>query len=173
MKDGISQTTFSATVLSYAVGAAGFISALVTMFIDTKAQLSIKWLILLVWLFLTTTLVLLRFIFNLSNEKKPAPAFEIPIRYLPDEHILLIRKNDNFDNQIVVGCYSNVDDVERLLFLGAVHHVQDKFVQIKILPEAMVSQASTGTLTDLKSILVRPVVPLAALQAQRMGDIGQ
>lgn len=170
MKDRINQAIFSWTGMSLAVGAAGFLSALVTMFVNTSEQVSIKWILFLLWLFLTSTIILLKLLFDLSAEKKVSPPYEIPIRYLPNDQILLIKRNEHFGNQIVVGCYSNVDDVERLLSLGAVHHVQDQFIQIKLLPATSPDEAGVGSSTDLKTILVRPVVPLSALQAQSMGN---
>lgn len=168
MKDRINQAFFSMTGISLAVGAAGFLSALVTMFINTSEQLSIKWILFALWLFLTVVIILLKLLFDLASEKKIPPPYEIPIRYLANDQILLIRRNEYFGNQIVVGCYSNVDDVERLLSLGTVHHVQDKFIQIKLLPTTSSDETEVGPNTDLKTILVRPVVPLSALQAQLM-----
>ena len=168
MRDRIKQAVFSLTGVSLLVGVAGFLSAIVTMFINTSEQVSIKWVLFTLWLFLTFVIILLKLIFDLVGEKKVPPPYEIPIRYLPDDKILLIRRNEYFGNQIVVGCYSNVDDVERLLSLGAVHHVQDKFIQIKLLPATSPDETGVGSDTDLKTILVRPVVPLSALQAQLM-----
>lgn len=168
MKDRINQAIFSLTGISLAVGAAGFLSALVTMFVNTSEQVSIKWILFLLWLFLTVVIILLKLLFDIAAEKKIAPPYEIPIRYLRNDQILLIRRNEHFGNQIVVGCYSNVDDVERLLSLGAVHHVQEQFIQIKLLPATSPEETGVGQDTDLKTILVRPVVPLSALQAQSM-----
>lgn len=162
------QAFFSLAGVSFAVGAAGFLSALVTMFVNTSEQVSIKWVLFVLWLLLTVVIILLKLVFDLTAEKKAPPPYEIPIRYLPNEQILLIRRNEYFGNQIVVGCYSNVDDVERLLSLGAVHHVQDQFIQIKLLPTTSPDETGVGPTTDLKTILVRPVVPLSALQAQSM-----
>jgi len=107
-----------------------------------------------------------KLIYDLANEKRPPAPFETPIKYLHGEQLLLIRRNENFTNQIVVGCYSNIDDVERLLFLGAVHHVQDNFIQIRILPNAAQTAPLINEATDLKTIFVRPVVPLSAIQDQ-------
>lgn len=168
MKERIHQAIFSLSGISFAVGAAGFLSALVTMFVDTSEQVSIKWVLFVLWLFLTVVIVLLKILFDLTAEKKISPPYEKPIRYLPNYQLLLIRRNEHFGNQIVVGCYSNVDDVERLLSLGAVHHVQEQFIQIKLLPATSPDEQGVGTDTDLKTILVRPVVPLSALQAQYM-----
>ena len=168
MRDRIGKAVFSLTGISLAVGAAGFLSALVTMFINTSDQVSIKWILFILWLFLTVAIILLKLVFDLSSEKKISAPYETPIRYLPSDNILLIRRNEHFGNQIVVGCYSNIDDVERLLSLGAVHHVQEKYIQIKLLPATSPDETGVGSNTDIKTILVRPVVPLSAIQAQSM-----
>ena len=149
-----------------AVGAAGFLSALVTMFINTSQEISVKWMLLAIWLFSTVAIILLKLVFDLVNEKRPPAPYEVPIKYLSDDQILLIRRNENFGNQIVVGCYSNVDDIERLIFLGAVHHIQERFIQIRILPTSSSNEAPINPNIDLKTILVRPVVPFSAIQAQ-------
>lgn len=168
MNDRINQAIFSLTGISLTVGAAGFLSALVTMFVNTSEQVSVKWILFLLWLFLTIVIILLKLLFDIAAEKKISPPYEIPIRYMPNDQILLIRRNEHFGNQIVVGCYSNVHDVERLLALGAVHHVQEQFIQIKLLPATSPDETGVGQDTDLKTILVRPVVPLSALNAQSM-----
>lgn len=168
MKDRINQAIFSLTGISLAVGAAGFLSALVTMFVNTSEQVSIKWVLFVLWLFLTLVIILLKLLFDLAAEKKVPLPYEIPIKYLSYDQILLIRRNEHFENQIVVGCYSNVDDVERLLSLGAVHHVQDQFIQIKLLPTTSPDEKGVGPDIDIKTILVRPGVPLSALNAQYM-----
>ncbi len=132
MKEKIANLTFSLTALSLAVGALGFISGFVTLFIDTSLQLSIKWLLLAVWLSVTFVLVLLKVIYDQDNEKRPAPPYEVPIQYRIDTNILVIRRNDNFLNNIIVGCYIREDEVDSLACLGVVHIVQDNLIQIKL-----------------------------------------
>lgn len=156
--------------MSLAVGAAGFLSALVTMFVNTADQVSIKWLLFVLWLFTTIVIILLKLIIDLSAEKKAAPPHEIPIRYLPEINGLLIKRNEHFSNQIVVGCYSFVDDVERLLALGEVHIFQEDFIQIKMLPSTSPEQVGVGASTDLKTIIIKPGVPFSAIQAQSMRE---
>lgn len=170
MKEKINEAIFSSSGASIAVGGAGFLSALVGMFLDTSIQVSVKWLLLIIWSCTTILIILLKIIFDLSSEKRPPAPFEVPIRYLDEDKLLLIRRNDNFTNQIVVGCYSSIDDIERLLFLGAVHHVQENFIQIRILHNPLNDSEINGKDLDIKRIIVRPVVPLSAIQDQIMGS---
>jgi hypothetical protein len=163
MKTRLSDATFSFNGLSLAVGALGFLSGFVQLFVDTSSQISVKWLLLTVWLALSLVLVLLKVVYDLHHEKRPAPPFEVPIKYLPEKQILVIRRNDNFLNNIVVGCYIKQDEVDTLAWIGYVHIVQEKFIQIKIQGNFL-GQNSPSTSSDfLTSLVIRPVVPIDAL----------
>ncbi len=163
MKERIRSQVFSLNGLSLALGALGFLSGIVQLFIDTSAQLSVKWLLFATWLALSLILVLLKVIYDLSMERKPAPPFEVPIKFIQASGIFVIRRNDNFLNNIVVGCYVQQDEVDTLACVGVVHIVQEKVIQIKI------HGSTTGTdpIQDrpdfLSRIAIRPVVPVDAL----------
>lgn len=163
MKTKIADATFSLSGLSLFVGALGFLSGVVQLFIDTSVQLSVKWMLGLGWLSLSLVLVLLKVIYDLYNEKKPAPPFEIPIKYLSDQQIFVIRRNDNFLNNIVVGCYLQHDEVDTIACLGVVHIVQEKVIQIRVLGGFMGQAASPTSPDSLARLVLRPVVPLDAL----------
>lgn len=164
MKDKLVNGIFSLNGASMTIGTAGFLSAIVTMFINTGQQISIKWLILSLLVFLSLTLILLKVIFDVSREKSPDLPFENPIKYIADEKLFVIRRNENFLNSIVVGCYSRQDEIDRLAYLAVVHLVQDKVIQIKIHSDfGLLKEIPSGG-DSLKSIVVRPVVPVTALQ---------
>ena len=163
MKTRLTDATFSVSGLSLAVGALGFLSGLVQLFVDVSLQISVKWLLLTIWLSLTFLLVLLKAVYDLHHEKRPAPPFEVPIKYLPEQQIFVIRRNDNFLNNIVVGCYFQQDEVDTLACVGVVHIVQEKVIQIK-LQGSFIGQYSPPTSSDsLARLVVRPVVPIDAL----------
>lgn len=162
MKDKIIKI-FSSSGFPILIGVVGFSSSLVTMFINVNDLLSIKWLIFCIVISTTVILILLKVIYDLSQETKPSQPFEHPIRYLPDDQIFVIKKNDNFLNSIVVGCYAQQDEIDRLAYLGVVHHVQDTVIQIKILFDFGVFEKMLFTSEQLKNIAVRPVVPVTAL----------
>lgn len=146
-----------------ALGSLGFLSGFVQLFIDTSLQLSVKWLLALVWVSLSLILVLLKITYDLHNEKRPSPPFEVPFKYLPDQQILVIRRNDNFLNNIVVGCYLQQEDIDTLACIGVVHIVQEKVIQIRVVGNFL-GQATPPTSTDsLSRLVVRPVVPVDAL----------
>jgi hypothetical protein len=164
VKDKLINGIFSLNGASMTIGTAGFLSALVTMFVNTGQQISVKWLILSLLLFLTLILILLKVIFDLSREKSPDLPFENPIKYIADEKLFVIRRNENFLNSIIVGCYLQQDEVDRLAYLAVVHLVQDKVIQIKIHADfGLLKEIPSGG-DSLKNIVVRPVVPVTALQ---------
>jgi hypothetical protein len=163
MKTKIADATFSLSGLSLAFGALGFLSGIVQLFIDTSVQVSVKWLLALGWLSLSLILILLKIVYDLYREKKPAPPFEVPFKYLHDQQIFVIHRNDNFLNSIVVGCYLQQDDVDTLACIGVVHHVQEKVIQIRVVGN-FIGQATPPSSPDsLSRLVVRPVVPVDAL----------
>ena len=164
MKDRIIAVIFSLIGVSILIGVAGFLSAIVTMFVDMKAFISIKWIMAIFWISFTLVLILLKVIHDLIMESKAPAPYEHPIRYLSDEKILVIRRNENFVNSIVVGCYLQIEDVDRLAFIGAVHLVQDKVIQIKIYHDMKLLKDAPSIQEALKRIEIRPVVPLTAIQ---------
>lgn len=164
MHNRILNAVFSLPGASLAVGAAGFLSAIVTMFVDVNSQISIKWVLLLLLLSISFALVLLKVIFDLSIENKIMPPFEIPIKSIEPDRLFIIRRNENFLNSIIVGCYSQLDDIDRLAYIAIVYLVQDKVIQIKIHADLGVLQKFPMTTDELKNIVIRPVIPVSALQ---------
>ncbi|KVG81610.1 hypothetical protein WJ36_02845 [Burkholderia ubonensis] len=173
MKERIVKGIFSLNGASLIIGAAGFLSALVTMFVDVTAQISVKWIIFVVFFLSSFVLILLKIISDLSIEKKPAPPFEKPIRYLDDSKIFVIRRNENFLNSIIVGCYLQRDGVDMLAYLAVVHLVQEKVIQIKIHSDLGLLPSGNLLPEDLNAIEIRPVVPVTALERFASGVIDE
>lgn len=163
MTEEIKERLFSFSGISVIVGVAGFMSSIVTIFIDVNADISVRWLLLSIIISLVFIIVLLKTIYDLSIKSKPQNFYEIPIKYIDDEGVFIIRKNDNFLNNILVGCYATRNEVDRLAYVGFVHLVQDKMIQIKIKNDYGVLQQIPNTTEDLKNITIRPVVPISAL----------
>ncbi len=164
MTSRILSAIFSLSGASIAIGILGFMAAIVTIFIDVNSTLSVKWIILFILLLSSIIIILLKLVYDLSQEAAPLLPFETPIRYVPEEDVFVIRRNDNFLNNIVVGCYVHKDDIDRLAYLGVVHLVQDKVIQIKVRADLNVLETIPLSTDDLKRIVVRPVVPITALQ---------
>jgi hypothetical protein len=164
MKEQIAKAIFSLAGASILIGVVGFMSGLVTIFVNVNEQLSVKWLLFSSLVSISLVLILLKVIYDLSQEIKPPPPYEHPIRYVSDEQVFIIRRNENFLNSIVVGCYAVTDEIDRLAYLGVVHLVQDKVIQIKVRADYSVLPQIPSTQEELKNIVIRPVVPVTALE---------
>lgn len=164
MLNKILSATFSLAGASIIIGVLGFMSGVVSLFLDINAQVPIRWLLFEMLVLLSLIIVLLKLIFDLSQEKTPPPPFERPFRYVKEEEVFLIRRNENFLNNIVVGCYSQENEIDRLAYLGVVHLVQDKVIQIKIRVDYQIFDQIPDSDNTLKNLIVRPVVPVTALQ---------
>jgi len=164
MKDRIINGIFSLSGASLAIGTAGFLSAIVTMFVDVADKVPIRLLLFSILIFTCLIVVLLKVIYDLSSERRPVPPFEHPIKFIPDEKLFIIRRNENFLNNIIVGCYSHQDDVDRLAYVAVVHLVQDKVIQIKIYSDLGLLGSVPCTTSELQALIIRPVVPVTALQ---------
>lgn len=171
MKDRIQSQLFSLSGLSITLGTLGFLSGIVDLFIDTNTEISIKWILFTFLVALSIVFILLKVIYDLSIERKPAPPFEIPIKYINNSQIFVIRRNDNFLNNIVVGCYVQQDEIDTLACVGVVHIVQEKVIQIKI--QVIMAEMNQDFAGALSRIIIRPVVPMDALNQLNNSDATQ
>jgi hypothetical protein len=167
----IKKAVFSLSGLSIGLGALGFLSGLVQLFVDVSSAISIKWVLLMLLLSLSLVLILLKVIFDLHVQKNAQPNYESPIRFLDKDGILVIRKNEHFVNQIIVGCYYITDEVERLAYVGVVHHVQEKVIQIRIIRSFLPTENGITPPININHLIIRPVVPYSALE--RLGSLEQ
>lgn len=153
---------------SVVFGATGFLSAIVTMFVNTSSSLSVKWFIFLVWISVSIIVVLINVILDTEKEltkRKPLP-YERPLGLPDDEGIIVIRRNEAFSNNIIIGIYFVNDEIERPAFAAHVHHVQDKIIQIKVIKcflpdDKMVLLREKG----VASLIVRPNIPYDLLSS--------
>ena len=172
MLNKIIQSIFSLLGLSITIGCLGFLSSVVTLFVNVNGQISIKWILLILLSSGIAICILLKVIFDLSRVSKPQQPFETPIRFISDDQIFIIKRNDNFINSILVGCYIQQGDMEQLAFLGAVNHVQDKVIQIKVLRDYNKIQLTNIGTMQLDNIVIRAVVPMIALEPYSTAEVG-
>lgn len=167
MNDKVAKTLSShilSNIIPYLIAVVGFSSSVVTMFVDVNTQLSIKWLLFSLVISITAISILIKIIYDLLRVSIPAQPVEHPIKYVQDQGVFIIRRNENFLNTIIVGCYVQNDDIERLAYLGTVHLVQDKVIQIKVQRDYGIFTEPPLSSEQLKSIAVRSVVPVEALE---------
>lgn len=164
MLTDIKKAVFSLSGLSIGLGVLGLLSGLVQLFVDVGTAISIKWLLLALLIGLSLVLILLKVIFDFHLQKNAQPNHESPIRFLDKEGILVIRKNEHFVNQIIVGCYYLTDEVERLAYVGVVDHIQEHVIQIRIIRSFLPAENGTITSININHLIIRPVVPYSALE---------
>ena len=164
MKEKIITGIFSISGLSILIGFIGFLSGITGLFIDINMQVSVKWVVFVVLITGTLLLILIKIIFDYSQHTIVPPAFEVPIKCIKNQNLIIIRKNDNFINHIVVGCYSVIDGIDQLAYLGFIHLVQDKLIQIKVEVDYKVLIELPTSPDGLKNLVIRPVVPITALK---------
>lgn len=160
--------TLGSVIKGYSIttifGAIGFLSSIVTLFVDTSAVVSVKWLLLVILISMYVAVILSRYAYLVKEKAKPAPSHENPIRYAPELGVFVIKRNELFLSNILVGCYWQQDGLEQLAYVGVVHHVQDLVIQIRIQLDLQVLANVPAAPDELKMLEIRPVVPFAALQ---------
>lgn len=162
----IKDKLYSFSAIAIAVGAAGFVSAIVTMFVDTTQVVSIRYIIFLSWVFLSILVILIKVINDLAKVEitQPISPREKPIKILSDGQLILIRKNDLFINNTIVGCYCVEDDFESLIYIAVVSHVQDNFLQVKVVADYRDERAKQMLTTrGVDCMVIRPTIPYEAL----------
>ena len=169
MKKYITKYIFSFNGVSVLIGVLGLLSSFVTLFIDTKLLISIKYLLIILVIFLSLFIILLKLIFDLSKKQRP-PAFENPIncnKISDDEIICLIRQNENFIYNIYVAGYLKRNQLDTLVCTGYVKNTQENFLQISLTNwiEKIELFDSNGNIKDeiIKSIEIRPVIPVGSI----------
>lgn len=146
------------------IGVVGLLSSVVTLFVDTSAQVSVKWLLLVILISMYVVVILSRYAFLATRKGRPAPSYENPVRYAPELGVFVIKRNELFLSNILVGCYWQQDGLEQLAYVGVVHHVQELVIQIRVQLDLQVLSAVPTAPDELKMLEIRPVVPFAALQ---------
>ena len=164
MNTSLLNRVFSFTGASIVIGVLGFMSGMVTLFVDINQTISIQWLLFAILLMTSVIIILLKAHFDIAQTQVLPQNYEIPIRYFEDENLFIIKKNESFVNNIIVGCYLKQNDIERLAYVGVIHLVQEKVIQIKIRADLGVCDKIPENSEALKEIVVRPVVPVTALE---------
>ena len=170
MYDYIKLNLFSISGISISIGVLGFLSGITTIFIDINSNFSVKWFLFTILVFISTIIIFLKIMHDLWIKSEVHKSHEVPIKAILDDEILVIRKNDNFVNNIVVGCYSLNDDIERLAYIGVVHHVQERLIQIKLIQDKGILKQSPYDKEAFSRLIIRPVIPYSALLEIKQGE---
>lgn len=163
----IKDKVFSFNSIAIFIGAAGFLSAIATLFVDTSSLISMRWFLFIGLIFLTASSVLVKLTLDLAFEKTQSiRVFEQPIKMHPEQQVLVIRTNPLFNPNCIVGGYILKDEVEVFAFTGYVFHMQEKMIQIKvtILVNEVINATGLFDSQAINKIIIRPVIPFSFIE---------
>ncbi len=143
----ITKFAFSINGLSILIGVLGFMSSIVTMFVDVNSQIPVKILLFSATLSLILISVLLSHIFTQKNETREIFDYAVPFMYEEKYNLYLVRKNPIFSNNVVAVCYEKDSEFEIPVFIGSVQWTQSDYLQIK--PLKYLKKDHTKTLEKL------------------------
>lgn len=146
-------------ILASIFGVLGFVSALVTMFVNTSDTLSIKWLIFAIFIALSMIVLLIGFIIEIQGN---SALYETNIKQLKLQHIKRTNEGRNiyknlsnvdFDYGDVVKVYMlDGDKIEVSIGVGVIVHVQpkEKICHIEFITKDSVDSDSKEVYFSLK-----------------------
>lgn len=151
----IQSAFFSFGAMGVAIGAIGAVGGIAGMFVDLGQQISIRWLLAAACISISVLVVLLKLVHDLAV-KPPSDMVEEPVvSYDAATGVLMVRRNPNFTNIVLVSGYHVRGEIEELIFVGTVHHVQPLMVQLRILQQL----TDFDVVARYREVIVRPTVP--------------
>ncbi|PAM93480.1 hypothetical protein B4N84_18230 [Flavobacterium sp. IR1] len=128
-------------------GLSTYLSILVT---DWNSKISLKWLVLILYISFTVFLILLKLLIELNLElKKKHTNTSSVVRYIPERETFLISKNDYLGHSAMVSLFYFDDSLEIEFCKGYVKNIQDNFIQIKTL------EISNDFISNYENILTK------------------
>ena len=121
--------------VSLIIGIIGSLASILTIFITQwNLEISIKWLVFVIFCSLSIILFLIKLVIYLIEEiKMKRPNTSSILSYKPDIQTLLVRNNDFLGHSAMVSIFYIDDSYEVNVGTGYVNNIQEKFTQIKIL----------------------------------------
>ena len=126
---------FSFNGISLLIGILGSLASILTMFISKwDSQISLKWIVFVIFISLTVVIILIKLLFDLVCEiKKEQINIVKAVRYIPENKTLLVEKNNILGYYAMVSIFYLDENYEVELGKGFVKNIQEKFSQIQVL----------------------------------------
>lgn len=121
---------FKQHIIAILIGVLGFLSVIVTMFIETQTLISIKWLIFTIFITLVLLFLLTSFIIELLKNKSVDDNINrFKLKYLNKKtdkgEVFLNKSTVNFEYGDVIKIYHlDKDKVEKFIGIGIIEHIQ-------------------------------------------------
>ena len=137
------------------LAALGFLASIVTIFVNTNGTVSIKWIIFLIWIFLSVTLILIKGIIVSHGATTFADTTKF-IKYIENKKVILLRVNWDLPLYSLVSVYLEEDGYEELQAICYVENKQDKgVVSLKI-------TESNCDFKSVKKLKIKTTLPMTA-----------
>jgi hypothetical protein len=133
----------------------GFMASVVTLFVDVKDMISIKWLIAVACISLTVIILLFRIIIAFGERHASQEGIRV-VKYFPSKRVLLIRAGFDLPVHSLLSIFIKSEGYEELYAVGYVENVQDKQVaSLRIIQEyiELPSGADLATTATIKTTL--------------------
>lgn len=149
------------------VACIGFLSALVTLFVDVKSPVSIKYLLLSFLIFLTLVVSLVQIIFDLLNKKSLIVSTKV-IRISPKDGNMIIRSSltDLVINS-VVSIYYEDGEIEKLYAVGFVENKQENGVVLIRITRCF--DRVVEIQSHIQNIKIKTTIPYTAFEEESHG----
>jgi len=117
------------------IGILGSLASILTVFITKwDLQISLKWLIFILFVSLTIILISIKVALDLNSELKIKRITTFPaLRYLTENSTFLVQTNDILGYSAMVSIFYLDDSFEIELGKGYVKNIQEKFIQIQMI----------------------------------------
>lgn len=120
-------------IIYIAIATLGFLSSITTLFIDINAKVSIKWLLFVVWLFLTILVIILRSTFDLYVKRERDEKIRI-IKIITNDNAYILESKKDLPINSLLSVYKNYDGYEKLCGICLVENIQEnKLIAAKLI----------------------------------------
>jgi hypothetical protein len=153
--------------LYIAIAVIGFLSSIVSLFIDINSTISIKWLLFCIWLSLTVGIILIKIIFTIATVKEYSSEETKVIKYIADEQTFIITTGMILSFESLLSIYKNDKGYEELIAIGYVRNIQENgMIHVKIIQNKRDEKFPLKTLNALifKTALSRQYVNIEAFE---------
>ncbi|WP_169940435.1 hypothetical protein [Campylobacter sp. RM15925] len=132
---------FKANIISIVIGVSGFLSAIVTLFINLNDLISIKWLVFVIFIFLVTVSILVGYLYDIKKDTTDysfIKKLKLKPLYKNVKGNELFVNNSSIEltyNDIIKLYFINSENIEVFVGIGIIRHVQsdNRICHIKFL----------------------------------------
>lgn len=156
---------FSHITIAYAIGVIGVISSVTTVFLDTSTELSIKYFLFLIFLFLTVFILLTKIIKDLiisKNDNKLSSGAP-PVSYSELNETFVFKKHPFYSKSVVYFIYVEESLAERLAYIVVPYYEQETVIQLQVLKDFKIYDSPPKAAETLGKFIVKDQLSVTLL----------